>query len=305
VSIWGTTAHHAQLAEATGFLSFGVSGAMLSTQLLGLPDAGLLTLTELIETTRRVCSAVSIPVTVDCDTGFGNAINVIRTVSGIIGAGAAALFIEDQVAPKRCGFVKGKEILPLEEAVGKYRAAVDTRNQMDPDFVVMARTDARGAVGGSLDEVLRRGDAYLNVGIDVLYAEALQSREEIRKVRETFPDALLIITDFALEPPLSGDELRDLRVCTYPIYIARIASMEMYNHLERVRKGGVDAERAYMRDNTGHPLAGFGIFDLTGFPALRELEMKYLPAEAMERYDRSIGFYDPAKGKKIAMTPAP
>ena len=140
--IWGGTAHHAQLAEATGFAFFGISGSNTSTQLLGLPDAGLITLTELVENTRRICQAVSIPVVVDCDTGFGNAINVCRTVDEIIRAGAASLFIEDQVAPKRCGFVKGKELVSLEEAVGKYRAACDVRDRLDPDFVIMARTDA-------------------------------------------------------------------------------------------------------------------------------------------------------------------
>jgi 2-methylisocitrate lyase-like PEP mutase family enzyme len=299
LGIWGATAHHAQLAEATGFKAFGVSGAMLSTQLLGLPDAGFLTLTELTETVRRVCDAVTIPVTVDCDTGFGNAINVIRTVTSIVRAGAAAMFMEDQVAPKRCGFVKGKEIVPIEEAVGKYRAAIDARNDIDPDFVIMARTDARGAVGGSLDEVLRRGEAYLRAGVDVLYVEALLNREEMWKVRQAFPEALLIITDFALDPPLSGQELRELRVCTYPLFIARVGSMEMYSHLLRMKKEGVEGERAYMRDQKNHPLANFGLFDLTGFPALRELEQKYLSVESMQRYDKSIGAYDPAQGRKI------
>jgi 2-methylisocitrate lyase-like PEP mutase family enzyme len=300
LGIWGATPHHAQLAEATGFQSFGVSGAMLSTQLLGLPDAGLLTLTELTDTVRRVCSAVSIPVTVDCDTGFGNAINVIRTVTSIMGAGAAAMFMEDQVAPKRCGFVKGKEIIPIEEAVGKYRAAIDVRDDIDPDFVIMARTDAGGAVGGSLDEVLRRGEAYLRAGVDVLYVEALLNREEMWKVRQTFPDALLMLTDFALDPPLSTQEMHELRVCTYPLFIARVASMEMYSHLLRLKEHGVEGERSYMRDHKDHPLANFGLFDLTGFPVLRQLEKQYLSEESMQRYEKSIGAYDPARGRKIA-----
>src|SRR5690606_33151580 len=123
VGVWGATAQHAQLAEVTGFGHFGISGSATSTHLFGLPDAGLVTLSELAENVRRICQAVSIPVLVDCDTGFGNAINTVRTVSEVIRAGAAGLFIEDQVAPKRCGFVKGKELIPLEEAVGKYRAA--------------------------------------------------------------------------------------------------------------------------------------------------------------------------------------
>lgn len=127
---WGACAHHAQLAEATGFHFFGLSGSNTSTHLLGLPDAGLLTLSELVENVRRICAAMSIPVIVDCDTGFGNAINVVRTTSEVIRAGAACLFIEDQVAPKRCGFVKGKAIVSIEEAEGKIRAACDARNAL-------------------------------------------------------------------------------------------------------------------------------------------------------------------------------
>ena len=129
---------------------------------------------------------VNIPAMVDCDTGFGNAINVRRTVASMIRAGAAGLFIEDQVTPKRCAFVKGKEVISLEEAVGKYRAAIDVRNELDPDFIIMARTDARTAVGGSLEEVIRRGKAYLDAGADILYVAALQSRDEIKQVRERF-----------------------------------------------------------------------------------------------------------------------
>lgn len=296
-SIWGATAHHAQLAEATGFKNFGVSGAALSTYLLGLPDAGLLTLTELTETTRRVCSAVSIPVTVDCDTGFGNAINVIRTVTSIIGAGAAAMFMEDQVAPKRCGFVKGKEILSLEEAVGKYRAACDTRDQLDSDFTIMARTDARGAVGGGMDEVLRRGDAYLRAGVDVLYVEALQSREEIRKVREAFPKTLLQCTTFAISPPLSNEEIVEFKLCTDIAFVSHVASVAMYDFLLRVRKEGTAAFSNFIASTKTHPLSLFGSFNLTGFPKVRELEQKYLPAETQDRYEKSLGMYDPLDGK--------
>lgn len=298
VGIWGATPHHAQLAEATGFKSFGLSGANLSTHLLGLPDAGLLTLTELTEATRRICSSVSIPVTVDCDTGFGNAINVIRTVTSIIDAGAAALFIEDQVSPKRCGFVKGKEIIAVEEAVGKYRAACDVRDSLDPDFVIMARTDARGAVGGSMDEVMRRCEAYLKAGVDVLYVEALQTREEIRMVREAFPHALLKCTTYAIDPPLTTAEVKAFRLCTEGLHITRIGAIAMYDFLKRYREEGPDVVNEHAAANRGHPLANFGIFDLTGFPKVRELEEKYLPAATQDRYDQSLGVYDPRTAKQ-------
>src|SRR6185436_5305515 len=159
--VWGAMAHHAQLAEKSGFQFFGLSGSDVSTQLLGLPDAGFLTLTELVNATRWVCGATTLPVIVDCDTGFGNAVTVHRTTEEVILAGAACLFIEDQQAPKRCGFVKGKMLISVEEAAGKLRAACSVRDRLDPDFMIMARTDARGAVGGDMDEVIRRGKVYL------------------------------------------------------------------------------------------------------------------------------------------------
>jgi len=300
VGIWGGTAHHAQLAEATGFSHFGISGSNTSTHLLGLPDAGFITLTELVENTRRICQAVSIPVVVDCDTGFGNAINVRRCVDEIIRAGAASMFMEDQVAPKRCGFVKGKELISIEEAVGKYRAAVSVRDELDPDFVIMARTDARGAVGGGMDEVMRRCEAYLGAGVDVLYVEALQSREEIRAVREAFPEAWLKVTPYAIDPPITTEEMVEFRLCTAGIHITRIGSIAMYDFLVDYAKRGSDAFNEYADRTRNHPLGGFRIFDLTGFPKVQELEQQFLPAETMARYDNSLGVYDPRASREAA-----
>ncbi|MQU72447.1 isocitrate lyase/PEP mutase family protein [Sinorhizobium meliloti] len=291
--VWGATAHHAQLAEAAGFTHFGISGSSSSMHLLGLPDAGLITATEIIENARRICQAVSIPVIVDCDTGFGNAMNVIRTVDAVIRTGAASMFIEDQVSPKRCGFVKGKELIPLDEAVGKFRAACDVRDQMDRDFVVQARTDARGAVGGGMDEVLRRGEAYLNAGVDVLYVEALQSREEIRTLREAFPEAWLKVTTQALQPPLSTKEFEEFRLCTVGVHITTAGAIAMFDHLRDYRERGIDAQNDHVARFRGHPLAGFGTFDLVGFPKISELESRYLSEDTLNRYEQSMGLYDP------------
>jgi len=296
VGIWGGTAHHAQLAEATGFAYFGISGSNTSSHLLGLPDSGFITMSELVENTRRICQAVSIPVVVDCDTGFGNAINTIRTVNEVIRAGAASLFIEDQVAPKRCGFVKGKELITIEEAVGKYRAACDVRDDLDPDFVIQARTDARGAVGGGMDEVMRRCEAYLKAGVDLIYVEALQSREEIRAVREAFPDALLKVTPYAINPPVTTEEMKELGVCTVGVHITKIGAVLMYDFLKDYATRGSDAYNEFAETYKNHPLGGFGVFDLTGFPKVSELEEKYLSPEKLARYDQSLGVYDPRVG---------
>jgi len=296
VGVWGATAHHAQLAEATGFPYFGISGANTSMHLLGLPDSGFMTMSEIVENTRRICQAVSIPVVVDCDTGFGNAINVIRTVDEIIRAGAASLFIEDQVAPKRCGFVKGKELISIEEAVGKYRAACDVRDDLDPDFIVQARTDARGAVDGGMDEVMRRCESYLRAGVDLIYVEALQSREEIRAVREAFPDALLKVTPYAITPAVSTAEMKELGVCTVGVHVTKIGAILMYDFLQDYARRGSDAYNEFAERYKDHPLGGFGVFDLTGFPKVAELEQKYLSSDKLARYDRSIGVYDPRIG---------
>jgi 2-methylisocitrate lyase-like PEP mutase family enzyme len=293
MGVFGGTAHHAQLAEAAGFSHFGVSGAHTSMHILGLPDAGFLTQTELVENTRRICQAVSIPVLVDCDTGFGNALNTMRTVDEIISTGAAALFLEDQVAPKRCGFTKGKEIISVEEAVGKYRAALAVRDQLDPDFIVMARTDARGAVGGGMDEVLKRGRAYLDAGVDVLYVEALQSREEIQTVRDAFPDALLRVTPFAIEPALSTKEIEDFRLCSLSLHVPIYGMIQMYDFLKECAVRGQDAWNEFSEQTKNHPYGGFRFFNLTGFPKVHQFEKEFLPKDNMDRYSNSIGVYDP------------
>jgi 2-methylisocitrate lyase-like PEP mutase family enzyme len=290
------TAHQAQLAQKLGFKVVGVSGAFTSTQVLGLPDAGFITMSELVQNVERVCRAVDLPVIADCDTGFGNAINVRRTTEAVIHAGAAGLFIEDQVAPKRCGFVKGKELISLEEAIGKYRAAIDVRSEMDPDFIIMARTDARGAVGGSVEEVIRRGKAYLAAGVDIFYAEALQSREEIKKVRSALKDCWLRVTTLAVKPPLTQKEFQELGLLMPSCYISLIGSVAMYDFLEDLKERGMDAFNEFQEKYRNHPLGGFGIFDLAGFPKVAEWEKKYLSPESLRKYESSIGEYDPQVG---------
>jgi 2-methylisocitrate lyase-like PEP mutase family enzyme len=292
------TAHEAQLAEKLGFKAVFISGAFTSANILGVPDVGLITLTELAENVERICSAVALPAVVDCDTGFGNAINVRRTVASVIRAGGAGLFIEDQVAPKRCGFAKGKELISLQEAVGKYRAAVDARDELDPDFIIQARTDARGAVGGSLEEVIRRGKAYLDAGADIFHVEALQSKDEIRQVRQALKGCWLYASPYAIKPPLTQKEMEELGLCYGTCHITPMGSMAMYDFLVKLKERGMDYFFDFREKHMSHPMGGFGIFDLAGFPKVTELEKKYLPPESMEKYDSSIGEYDPRVGHK-------
>ena len=298
------TAHQARLAEKTGFEAVSISGSSTSEDVFGLPDAGFITMTELVENVDRICRAVSLPVMVDCDTGFGNAINVRRTVESVIRAGAAGLFIEDQVAPKRCGFIKGKEVIPLDEAVGKLRAAIDARDELDPDVVIMARTDARGAVGGSLEEAIRRAKAYREAGVDMLYVEALRSRDEIKQVRSAVGDCWLKITESAINPPLTFQEMKELGLCSVSCHVNQSGSIAMYDFLMEVKKQGMGAYTEFRRRIQDHPLGGPGFFgplagliDLAGFPKVSEWEKKYLSSEQLEKYERSLGAYDPRSGK--------
>ena len=164
-----TTALHAMIVEKAGFDYVYMGGYDVSLTLFGLPDVGLLTATEMVENARHIAGSVKIPVIADADTGYGNAVNVVRTVRDFESAGVAGIHIEDQVAPKRCGHVAGKTLVSLEEAVGKLKAALEARR--DPDFIIMARTDAIAATGGGFDEAVRRGRAYARAGCDMLFAE--------------------------------------------------------------------------------------------------------------------------------------
>jgi 2-methylisocitrate lyase-like PEP mutase family enzyme len=298
VSIGGGTAHHAQLAEATGFKLFALSGSQASAHILGLPDAGLMTMSEVAENARRICQAVSIPVLADCETGFGNVLNTTRAVSELIDAGVAGLFIEDQVFPKRCGFTKGLEIIPCEEAVGKLRAAIAVRDELDPDVVIMARTDSRACVGGSVDEVLRRCEAYLAAGVDMLMITALQSREEIARVRDAFPEARLQLNISGINPPLSAQELGDFGVSIVDISISKVAQIMMYDFLSELRTGGIDVFNEFTVRHKDHRIGIFGFLELTGFPKLLEIERQFLGAEALRKYEQSMGLYDPRAGKE-------
>jgi 2-methylisocitrate lyase-like PEP mutase family enzyme len=291
----GACALHAKIAEAAGYECVYMSGAGTAATILGIPDAGLITMTEMVQNAGRMANATSLPLISDSDQGFGTAINVRRTVESFIKAGVAGIHIEDQEFPKRCGFVKGKEVVSIEEAVGKFRAAVDARNELDPDFVIIARCDARGATGGSLEDVITRLRAYKAAGVDVIYAEALTSREEVEAVRAAV-DGPMIGTLGFLDPPPSLDELRGLGYsgAFYPGLMFQTAIKASWDYAHDFMARGVEAEVEWQARGTQYPMPH--MFDLVGFPQIAEWEEKYLPAEQLKRYEDSIGGYDPRVG---------
>ncbi len=292
-AISGATPHHAQLTEAAGFPLFFQSGSQAAATILGLPDAGLMTMTEATDNLRRICQSVTIPVIADCETGFGNVVNTTRAVHEFITAGVAGLFLEDQVFPKRCGFTKGVEVIPIDEAVGKYRAALAERDKLDPDVVIIARTDSRAAAGGDVDQVLRRCEAYLGAGVDMLMVMALQSRDEMRRVMEAFKGADIYVNASAIKPGLTHGEYAEMGVATYNISIAKVAQIMMERFLADCSERGADAFNDFMQSDTAAGRNTFGYLDLTAFSAIVEIERAFLPEQALKKYDATLGEYDP------------
>jgi 2-methylisocitrate lyase-like PEP mutase family enzyme len=280
----------ARIMEKVGFEAIYLSGYGVSVSLLGMPDVGLTTMTEMHTTARYIANAVQIPILADADTGYGNAINVLRTVREYIQTGVAGIHIEDQVTPKRCGHVAGKMLIPLEEAIGKYRAADKARKELDPDFVIIARTDARNAVGGGLDEAIRRGNAYVNAGADVIFVEAPVSVEEIARVVKEI-DAPILYNNTGISPPLSVEELQHLGIAAviYPSLGLSATLRGVWDLAHDLQKRGTQAMIEYNAAMKGHPLEDRHGF--AGFPEIRKLEEEFLPhEEVVKKYAETLGY---------------
>jgi 2-methylisocitrate lyase-like PEP mutase family enzyme len=225
----------ARLVERAGFPAVYMTGYGTSASRLGLPDLGYAGLAEMADHARNLAAAVSIPLVADADTGYGNALGVRRTVQAYEAAGVAALHIEDQVAPKRCGHLSGHQIVPLGEFTGKIRAAVDARR--DPDLMIIARTDAISAVG--FDEALRRGEAAARAGADVLFIEAPRDAAQVETVARSFDTPLLYnYASGGRSPLLPMATLRALRyaIVILPVDTLLVATKAMAEFLAEVRK---------------------------------------------------------------------
>lgn len=221
----------AMLAERLGFKAVYLSGAAL-TGLLGLPDLGLITLSEVAMFTKYIASKISIPLIVDADTGFGEVINVERAVRELEEAGASAIQIEDQVLPKKCGHLPGKEVVSIEDMIKKIIAA--TRSRRSRDFLIIARTDARAVEG--LEGAIERAIAYREAGADIIFPEALETVEEFRIFAKRVDAPLLAnMTEFGRSPLLSVQELKELgyKIALFPVTTFR-ASMKAAEKILRI-----------------------------------------------------------------------
>jgi len=227
----------ARLIEAAGFPLTFMSGFAVSAARLGLPDTGLISYGEMVDQGRNICSAVSIPVMGDGDTGYGNAVNVKRSVRGYADAGFAAVMIEDQVWPKRCGHTRGKQVVPRQEAIARVRAAIDARRE-GADILILARTDARAGEG--LDEALIRAQAFAAAGADILFVEAPRSEDEMERICTEVPGVHMAnMVENGETPMLPPAHLEALgyRIVAYPLTLLSAAMRAMRESLEVMKAG--------------------------------------------------------------------
>jgi methylisocitrate lyase len=207
----------AKLVEKAGFDVAATSGFGIAASTLGLPDYGFLTATEMFYSVGRIAQSINIPLIGDCDTGYGNALNVMRTVKDAVQLGLAGIILEDQEWPKKCGHFEGKRVISMTEHAGKIRAAVKARG--DSGLVIIARTDARAPLG--LEEAILRGQSYINAGADVLFVEAPQSVAELQVIAAAFPNIPLVanIVEGGKTPPISPLELQNLgfKIVFFPL----------------------------------------------------------------------------------------
>jgi len=277
-----------KVLERAGFPAVYMTGYGTSLALLGLPDAGLATMSEMHLNARYIANAVAVPVIADADNGYGNAINVMRTVREYIQTGVAGIHIEDQAIPKRCGHVAGRRVIPIEEAVGKYRAAAAVRRDLDPDFVLIARTDARGAHGGSLDEAIRRANAYLEAGADLAFVEGPTSVDEIQRVCQEVRGPVFY-NQTGVSPRLTPDQMKELGIAVtiLPGATLRVALQAIWDFAAALRAEGPVAEARFAERFKDHPVGDLHTF--AGFDQIRAWEAEYLPPEEQEKYQASVG----------------
>ncbi len=257
----------ARIIAMAGFEAVYMTGYGTSASVIGQPDVGLLTMSEMAERARNIAAAVEVPVIADGDTGFGNPLNVRRTVQAYEAAGAAAIQLEDQVFPKRCGHMLGRRVIPAEEMVQKIRAAVEARQ--DPDFVIIARTDARTSLG--LEEALRRGRLYAEAGADLLFIESPESLDELRQIPAAFPGTptLANMIEGGRTPFLPAAELNALgfALALYPTGPLYAAAKAVTAYAETLKASGT---------TEGADIIRFEAFNtLIGLPDYTRLEQHY------------------------------
>jgi len=259
----------ARLIEQAGFPAVYMTGFGTSASLLGRPDVGLLTMSQMVDNARRIAQAVDVPVIADADTGYGNPLNVIRTVQEYELAGVSAIHMEDQIMPKKCGHMENKQVIAAAEMTEKIRAAVEARSSRD--FFIIARTDARAVEG--LESALRRARAYREAGADILFVEAPQNEDEVARVARAFPKVPLLFNwaEGGKTPPLPLARLKELgyRLIIFPISALLTAAKAVRGILAEIKAEGTP--RRVFTD--GSSFREFN--EMIGLGEIQELEKRF------------------------------
>lgn len=258
----------ARIAQKAGFEAMFQTGYGTSATLLGMPDYGFIGPTETVENARRICKAVSVPVIVDADTGYGNPLSVWKLVNELESIGASGIFLEDQKWPKRCGHMSGKEVIAKEEYVEKLRAALDARKSKD--FVIVARTDARASEG--LDAAIKRGLLYEEIGADAIFIEAPKSVEEMRKIGKAIKAPLVAnMIEGGATPLLSSQNLHKMgfNLILYPLSVLYANTFATLQILKELKKNGTTSK---LKNN----LVNFDQFnEIVDLSKFKKMEHKY------------------------------
>jgi 2-methylisocitrate lyase-like PEP mutase family enzyme len=265
-------AFSAKLIEQAGFSVSFMSGFAVSAARLGMPDTGLISYAEMLDQGRNICDAVDIPVFGDGDTGYGNPVNVKRTVHGYIQAGFAGIMIEDQRSPKRCGHTVGKDVVERGEAVRRMAAAMEAREEAraeGSDIVIVARTDARATLG--LDEAIERSRIFARLGADVLFVEAPESLAELKKIGRDVPGCTMAnVLEQGVTPVFSPKELEGFGfdIVAYPLTLISAAALAMRDALAKLKSG--ESVEAILSFSEMKEVVGFSTYNKT----LKKLESK-------------------------------
>jgi 2-methylisocitrate lyase-like PEP mutase family enzyme len=276
---------YARMAQEVGFDAFFLAGSQMSGFLLGVPDAGILGLRDIVDHARHAAAQTRIPLLLDADTGFGNAVNVHYSVQEIVRSGVAAFNIEDQEAPKKSPTGGGRRCIPLDEAVGKIRAAVAARDAIDAAFVIVARCDSIG-VEPDFAQTIARCTAYAQAGADLVWLNAVETRDQLAKVCAATPAPVLCNWFSTVEAPPSFEEFDKLgvRVALYPVMTALAGLQGAWELLNEFKARGPQALAAWQQRSASNPHGAADYKRLTGHGDIRGIEENFLPARDQRDY---------------------
>ena len=256
----------AKLIEREGLKVGFMSGFSVSSTKLGMPDTGLISFSEMAEQVRNICNATSIPIIFDGDTGYGNSVNVFRTVRGYADAGAAGVMIEDQKWPKKCGHTKGKDVVDLDEANSRIKAAVDAREYGNKDILIMARTDAIATRG--LDDAIKRMQSFSKLGVDILFIEAVKNKEDMKRIIKEVPGHhMLNLIEDGETPLLEINEIEEIgyKIAVMPLTLMSASVKTMQECLNNMKNKVYNKNVSKFSD----------LRDIVGFNEYYDIEDKY------------------------------